>query len=132
MRPVTQYLKPETKDPEAEAAILTPDTCQAQDDAEVSKPKTDDNSSAPTKDQPDMEKNGNILAMQAGKEETQLTTEDSQEGMATAEVVAKKSVCSCCLPAKKCLICRIFLMINWRLLLDRNFVIIAVGKIFYK
>ena len=128
MRPVTQYLKPETKDPEAEAAILTPITNEAQDEEVASKPKTEDDSSAPTKDQPDVGKNENVP--EVGKEELQIHASGGGEE-ATASGI-RKHLCSCCLPAKKCLICRIFLMINWRLLLDRNFVIIAVGKIFYK
>jgi hypothetical protein len=122
MRPVTQYLKPETKDPEAEVAILN-SAPRGDHVEEENLPKTD--ASAANKEQQNSDiKNGSVVSETAVK----LDVPAVDGGEETTPAV-KKQLCSCCLPARKCLICRIFLMINWRLLLDCNFVIIALGKI---
>ena len=123
---MTQYLKPETKeDPEAEAAILPP-TNDVKDD--VSKPKTEADLQLPAKDELEAGKNGAMLPQEA-----QATCEKQNGGppVATCEAEAeeKRGGCGCCLWARTCVICKIFLMINWRLLLDCNFIIIAIGTV---
>jgi hypothetical protein len=132
MRPVTQYLKPEVKDSELEAAaILPPPVQMAKDDS--AKPKIND-IPAIAKDQIDVEKNGEVKLISAATS-TPADQEDDLRNGGPLEKAApgidggRLGGCGCCLLGRNCFICKIFLMINWRLLLDCNFIVIALGRV---
>jgi hypothetical protein len=127
MRPVTQYLKPETKEDLEEAAAILPAAPEENKDDTFAKPKIE--TSADTEKQNGAVQETGVEKQNGGLQGAEMGKQNG--GPAATCTVEEEKRCGCCIPARKCLICRIFLMINWRLLLDCNFITIAIGRHFF-
>jgi hypothetical protein len=130
MRPVTQYLKPETKEDLEEAAAILHVAAEENKDNIFAKPKIKtsvdkEKQNGAVQEKKDEKQNGRLHGPEIKKQN------GGPAAMCKEEEKTSWRGCGCCIPARKCLICRIFLMINWRLLLDCNFITIAIGKNFF-